>query len=68
VSQVLIDKELAFVALQRSDLGAKMRAICEYNRLHNRIANKIEEDSEESPIVRLLRQIDGKTRDLVKNK
>ena len=37
-----VDKQLAFVVQQNSDLGAKMRAINEYNKLKQRIIDKSE--------------------------
>lgn len=55
----IIDKELAFVALQQDDLGAKMRAINEYNKLKQRITEKKEvKHSGEVTISKLLDQLE----------
>jgi len=42
LNDAMIDKELAFVASQRSELWPKMKAINEYNKLKNRITDKLE--------------------------
>ncbi|MES2416276.1 MAG: terminase small subunit [Patescibacteria group bacterium] len=36
----MVDTELAFVIIQRKDLGAKIRAIAEYNKIRQRIEIK----------------------------
>ena len=50
LSDEMIDKELSFVALQRNDLGAKMRAINEYNKLKQRITDKSEVELKYDPL------------------
>lgn len=50
LSDEMIDKELSFVALQRDDLGAKMRAINEYNKLKQRITDKSEIEFKYDPL------------------
>jgi hypothetical protein len=35
-----VDKELLFVIMQNSDLGSKVKAISEYNKLRQRITDK----------------------------
>lgn len=42
LNDVMIDKELAFVATQRAELWPKMKAINEYNKLKQRIIDKSE--------------------------
>jgi phage terminase small subunit len=42
VNDQVVDKELAFVVLQKSDFGAKVAAIREYNKLKQRIIDKSE--------------------------
>lgn len=37
-----VDRELAFVLQQNADLGAKMRAISEFNKLKKRVTDKLE--------------------------
>lgn len=48
-----IDRQLAFVATQNADLGAKVSAIREYNKLKGRIDNKlkVEHSIEPKPIL-----------------
>lgn len=41
-----VDKQLLFLVQQHSDFGSKMRAIWEYNRLKQRITQKIESKEE----------------------
>ena len=42
LSNEVVDKELTFVVLQRVDLATKMRWISEYNKLNQRIIDKME--------------------------
>lgn len=46
-----IDEELSWVAKQRVDLGAKMRAINEHNKLQGRIEEKIKHTMENANIM-----------------
>lgn len=43
-----VDKQLQFAILQSADMGAKVRAIAEYNKLKNRITEKIKHSLDES--------------------
>lgn len=65
LSDEMIDKELAFVALQRADLWSKMRAISEYNRLKWRINNLVELSAWEELLNKFRISFDGKTKDIV---
>lgn len=42
INDQVVDKELAFVILQKSELSSKVAAIREYNQLKQRIKNKLE--------------------------
>lgn len=40
INDQVVDKELGFVILQKADLGSKVAAIREYNKLKNRVSDK----------------------------
>jgi len=42
INDQVVDKELAFVIVQKAELSAKVAAIREYNQLRSRIKNKLE--------------------------
>lgn len=46
LNDAVVDKELAYVVIQKVDLGAKMRGISEYNKLKKRIENKLKVEHE----------------------
>jgi len=46
INNQVVDKELAFVILQKADLSSKVAAIREYNKLKQRIIEKIEHSGE----------------------
>lgn len=50
LNDVSVDKQLAFLITQHDDKGAKSRAISEYNKLKNRITERIDHTTKGEPI------------------
>jgi hypothetical protein len=51
LNNVSVDKQLAFIITQYSDLQAKMAAIREYNKLKQRIVERTDITSDNKPLV-----------------
>ena len=63
INDQVVDKELAFVIIQKADLSSKVSAIREYNQVKNRIKHHIEHSGKLSLEEFLTEDKDGKDTD-----